>query len=350
MQQGYDKELELSFENAPREVLQCFSISNVQTREIEWIWKNRIPKDTLTIIEGDGGRGKSTIVADLCSRLSVGAKLPDDETVRKPMKILLLTKEDDPSIVLRPRLEAHGANLENIMFSNQDLLLNYDGLKKLEHAVRSQKFDIIVIDPIVSFIGTKIDMNKSSDVRSMLAPLMDICRDYSCTAIVVRHFNKMQSCSSSVKGAGSADFRNSARSVMQVLQSESEKSLFLAVEKSNYGAAAKAIPFKIEEQKIVWGTAVDLNAESIEADYFKSALDEAVFFLMEELEGSVPTKEIIRLARDAGISERTLRRASFKMKVRKRKKTNYWTWTLPPELEKVAKMSKDHKTETIGDS
>jgi len=38
-------------------VLDCRPLSGVEKKEIRWLWKNRIPENTLTLIEGDGGRG-----------------------------------------------------------------------------------------------------------------------------------------------------------------------------------------------------------------------------------------------------------------------------------------------------
>lgn len=328
MNKEYNGDTEVSLELPERETIECYYLSDVTTQKIEWLWLNRIPKATLTILEGDGGKGKSTIVADICSRLSNGSKLPDDETERSTYKVLLLSTEDDPSTVLKPRYEANNANLKNIIFSDQTLLLNEDGLRKLRNTILVKQINLVVIDPIVSFLGTKIDMNKSNNVRSVLGPLIEIARETNCTFLVIRHFNKSQECAVSHKGAGSVDFRNAARSVMQVHQGRDDSALFLTVEKSNYGVRAKSLPYSISDQKVIWGQPSDLLAEDIETIYYKSALDEAITFLKVELKVPRPAKEIMRSAREAGHSEKTTRRAATKIGVIKEKTSSYWEWSL----------------------
>jgi hypothetical protein len=65
----------------------------------------------------------------------------------------------------------------------------------------------------------------------------------------------------------------------------------------------------------------------------KSALEEAVEFLKEELAGGpVPSKELLKKAKAEGISEKTLRRAKSLLGVEsKMQGRERWVWTLPGE-------------------
>lgn len=313
--------------------LKVQNLAETEEREATWLWKFRIPEFTLTIIEGDGGRGKSTLIADICARLSRGDLLPDDETVRTPKRILLLASEDDPQVVLKPRFKAHNAVLENIDFYDKSLVLDNEGLEKLRESIIKNKYDVVVIDPIVAFLGTKIDMNKGNDVRSVLGPLATLGRELACTIIVVRHFNKSRDASASHKGAGSVDFRNSARSVLQVNYNAEDGKTYLACEKSNYAVRAKTIPFEIQDSKIAWGNPCEVTAEELHTDSSinleKSAKDEAIDFLKIELKTSMEASKILKLARDNGIAEKTLRRAAQGIGVLKKKLTHHWEWSLP---------------------
>jgi RecA-family ATPase len=67
----------------------------------------------LTILGGFGGDGKSTLMASLIAALTSGEPLPDG-TVVDPLNVLILGHEDDPSRVLRPRLDANHADLDRI--------------------------------------------------------------------------------------------------------------------------------------------------------------------------------------------------------------------------------------------
>lgn len=312
--------------------LDCRPLSSVQREEIKWLWLNRIPENTLTLIEGDGGRGKSTVTASICSALSQGLKLPDDDTEREPRKILLLAPEDDSACVKRPRFESHGANLDMILFDDQSMILNENGLGELEKAIRQHGISVVVIDPIVSFLGQRIDMNKGNDVRSVLGPLVKLGRELNCTFIVVRHFNKSREGSASQRGAGSVDFRNAARSVLQVIHSDGKS--YLALEKSNYAAMAKTLTFTIENGSLKWSgvsdmTADEIHNESQNSGENRSAIEEAIEFLEIELkDGPKAAPEITRHAKENGISDKTLQRAKAKRGVKSLKLPSGWKWQL----------------------
>lgn len=330
--------------------LNCVRLSSVQRKSKVWLWQDRIPLNTLTLIEGDGGRGKSTIVADLCSRLSSGRALEDDGRVREPVKVLLLAAEDDPATVLRPRFEEHGADLDNVFFDDQAFNLSESGIEALSAAIRAHQIKVCVIDPIVAFMGHRVDMNKGNDVRSVLGPLVKLGRELECTFIVVRHFNKGRDGSAAQKGAGSVDFRNTARATLQVIHTE-ERS-YLALEKSNYAARASALSFSIEGGRINWGEKFDLSADQIlgiarhetsASGDDPTALERALEFLKAELkDGAKPAKEITRNARDLDISPKTLQRAKAKIGVESVKLPSGWKWQIASEK------NQDGQTSNVG--
>ena len=56
--------------------LKIISMDEVAVEEVEWLWYPYIPFGKLTIIHGDGGEGKTTLILRLAALLSRGAKLP----------------------------------------------------------------------------------------------------------------------------------------------------------------------------------------------------------------------------------------------------------------------------------
>ena len=54
------------------EEVKIFSMSEVQSREVSWLWYPYIPYGKLTIIQGDPGEGKTTFVLNLAAKLSKG--------------------------------------------------------------------------------------------------------------------------------------------------------------------------------------------------------------------------------------------------------------------------------------
>src|SRR5690606_12726151 len=89
-------------------------------------------------------------------------------------------------------------------------------------------------------------------------------------------------------------------------------------------------------------TADDLTGP---ADEQRGALQEAIAFLRIELaEGPKPTAEVMKLARAAGHSERTITRARRELRVQPIKVAGGWVLTLPtaedPKEAKAAKAAK----------
>jgi hypothetical protein len=324
-------------------ILLCTPISDIEPRDMSWLWKDRIPEYHLTILEGDGGRGKSTIVTDLCARLSNGIELPDDLTFRDPKQILLFSKEDDKHVVLRPRIEKHGADLKNISVNTDDnFFLNQKGLRDLRETITSNSLDLVVFDPIVSYLEAKVDMNSGNEVRAVLGPLSSMARETNCTIIVVRHFNKSSGGKAAHRGSGSVDFRNAARSVLQTIYCEHDQRTYLALEKTNYGVRPKTLPVNIIDGKIEWGDPCDISAEELHLDENSTGptkVKEAMEFLNDLLEKPMARNEVYKLAKENHIAEKTLERASKKLRVRKNKIDKQSVWSLPTPPKEDAQLS-----------
>ena len=57
--------------------LKLIQMSEIETEEISWLWFPFIPYGKLTIIQGDPGDGKTTMVLNLAAKLSRGESLDD---------------------------------------------------------------------------------------------------------------------------------------------------------------------------------------------------------------------------------------------------------------------------------
>ena len=84
--------------------LKIIGMDEVAVEEIEWLWYPYIPFGKLTIIHGDPGEGKTTLILQLAALLSRGDKLPCDDTEREPISIIYQTAEDGLGDTIKPRL------------------------------------------------------------------------------------------------------------------------------------------------------------------------------------------------------------------------------------------------------
>ena len=52
--------------------LELIKASDVEIKEVEWLWYPYIPYGKVTVLQGDSGDGKSTFVLNLAAMLSRG--------------------------------------------------------------------------------------------------------------------------------------------------------------------------------------------------------------------------------------------------------------------------------------
>jgi len=85
------------------------------TTPSEWLWPGRIPLGGMTVLAGDPGVGKGLVAVAIAATVSTGGRWPEG-TVGPggPGSVLIFSEYDDPGRVLRPRLEAAGADLARV--------------------------------------------------------------------------------------------------------------------------------------------------------------------------------------------------------------------------------------------
>jgi hypothetical protein len=205
---------------------------------------------------------------------------------------------------------------------------------------------LVVIDPVVAYIGARTDIYRADEVRSVLAPLARLAELYDCAIVVIRHLNKAKVGRSIYAGQGSIDFTAAARSVLLAGSAADEPGEYALIHiKLNRAPSGPALGYRIQGGRFSWTgvsrlTAGDLLAGESAGDD-RSAEDEAREFLQELLrEGPVAVCQVLATARQAGISEKTLRRAKGREGVLARREgygaAGGWLWAYP-DSSKMAK-------------
>lgn len=223
-------------------------ISEIEEQPIEWFWEPYIPLGKLTILGGDPGAGKSFITTALSATVSKGECFPGDKVKHEAGNVLMLSVEDDPADTIKPRLRNLHADMTRIFVSEEDIVLDEDGLNAIRIMIKQTSAKLVIIDPIVAFLGPKMDMNRANEVRHIMKAVAKIAKDFNIAILVVRHNRKEGTNGSNGKaiynGMGSIDFTASVRSELAVVTSPNGTH-FLNHIKVNSGPKGKSITYSI---------------------------------------------------------------------------------------------------------
>jgi len=159
-----------------RAELKLRKLSEVKEKEIEWLWRGRIPRAFITNILGDPGVGKGVLTAHIISQLTTGKMLPGMKEPIRPINAIVLSMEDDKEKVLKPRYRTMGADLERVFCYDGFLTaagsaqqFDLRKLPELENKITEHKAELVVIDPLTDFTG-EAKINNAEDVIGVLNP------------------------------------------------------------------------------------------------------------------------------------------------------------------------------------
>jgi archaellum biogenesis ATPase FlaH len=313
-------------------------MSDVEPEEIDWLCPPYIPIGKLTIIEGDPGIGKSYLTLAIAAAVSKGEALYGSKAA-EPGNVLLYTAEDGIADTVRPRLDAVSAEVHRICSIVGRLIASEDdGFDELEQHIADTQPILVIIDPLVGFMGGKINMNQANEVREITSRLAEIAEEHSCAVVVVRHKAKQKQSNALYNGLGSIDLAAAARSIMSVAVDPDDKSLRHIVHiKSNLAACGQSLAYKFDNGKFEWAGASDYTPRDLcRGSHVEDErpIEMATDFLQRLLsDGPRKAVEAIKAAEAEGIASSTLNRAKKILGVASKQITRgdgrHWVWTLP---------------------
>ena len=309
----------------------------ITVEEVEWLWYPYIPFGKLTIIHGDGGEGKTTLILQLAALLSRGEKLPCDSTEREPIKVIYQTAEDGLGDTIKPRLLAGNADCSQIKVIDESeaTLTMLD--ERIEKAIVETGARALILDSVQAYIGAKVDMNRANEVRAILSQLGRIAGQYRCAIILVGHLNKVQGNKSNYRGLGSIDFQATARSVLIVGRLKDNPQIRVMVQdKSSLAPEGEPIAFELDKENgFRWLGHYDISADDLLCGIPREKKSEqAENLILEYLsQGKYPQQALLKKAQAIGISKRVLDEAKKELNVRSLKEGSQWYWELPEKTE-----------------
>ena len=327
--------------------LKLINMEQVEIEKIDWLLYPFIPFGKVTIVQGDPGEGKTTMVLQIIAKLTKGeAVLPSgsDEPALEgktmalePVNVIYQTAEDGLGDTIKPRLLSAGADCSRVMVidDNDQALTMMDA--RLEEAIIQTKARLVVLDPIQGFLGTDVDMRRANEIRPLMKRVAVLAEKYHCAIILIGHMNKNSNGKSSYRGLGSIDITAVVRSLLFIGKVKTDPTTRVIVhEKSSLAPPGQSLAFSLGDEKgFRWIGAYDISAEDLlaggEGSKTELKQEQAVKLIDEFLsEGKkVSIAEINKEAAERGISERTVRlvRNSMGDKITsERQGKDWWIW------------------------
>ena len=323
--------------------LKLINMEQVEIEKIDWLLYPFIPFGKVTIVQGDPGEGKTTMVLQIIAKLTKGeAVLPSgsDEPALEgktmalePVNVIYQTAEDGLGDTIKPRLLSAGADCSRVMVidDNDQALTMMDA--RLEEAIIKTKARLVVLDPIQGFLGAAVDMHRANEIRPLMKRIAVLAEKYHCAIILIGHMNKYSNGKSSYRGLGSIDFQAAARSVLIVGRIKDEPEIRVVCHvKSSLAPEGKSIAFRLDKDTgFEWIGEYDISADDLlSGDNRGRKIHAAKEFLQEVLaSGSVAQTKVAEEAESRGIKKKTLWNAKKELEIDSVKIGNQWFWMLP---------------------
>jgi len=318
-------------------------LSGVKVENVEWLAKPYFVQGATTVIDGNPGQGKSTFVTAIVAAVTSPSKklsfLPD----LKHGDVLILSAEDDPARVLKPRLLANGADTNRIRFQKRPFTLDTHGLQLLRAEIERHRPLVVVIDPLIAYMANT-DLHKANETMRFMVDLDQIAREFDAAILVVRHLRKSEADDPLYRGLGSIAISARVRSALVLGRHPEDPEIrAVAQSKCSYAKEGPTILFELKSGEgskhpvVKWlGTDTALSAEELLArppaqrGRPDNTRESAKQMLIEMLDDGPQSKLAIGNAAEArAISMMTLRRAAEDLRIIKKRNGKRTTWSLP---------------------
>lgn len=162
--------------------------------DVNWLWKDWIPKEMITLLAGEPGTGKSQLALWFCKLVSEGKAFPTGEANHSASNVIFVDAEA-AQVITKERCISMGLPLERIFVPNlgNDMLAQPDlndetHRNQLWNMVQEVSPKLIVID---SMGGIKSGgENKKEEMQPTMLYLTRLVQNRDCGIMVLHHLNK----------------------------------------------------------------------------------------------------------------------------------------------------------------
>ena len=321
------------------------SPDDIESRALTWLMGGFLAKGVVTGLVGLPGAGKSTfarlVVAALTRGLALPSLLPEElqpPRVLGPTGVLWWGGEEAADSMVKPGLEAVQADPRYWRFlpgAATDTRLDEAGIERVFRICAHHDYGLIVIDTLEDLQPDNANLNDGASARRILRPLMLHCQESGVAALVLRHEGKAMRRSGVHVGAGSIQLIAALRATFLLVQCEDEDSRLLPrrqlVPAKVNVSCPRSMALSLEN---VTRELPDFDGEPVDQLIPVAALGELGDLTADDIihgdhkehtgevdsperlleawlqDGPVRKRDLVKSAKEAGFTERTLRRAA----------------------------------------
>lgn len=230
-----------------------------QPKPIRWLIQNMLPAESLIMVHGQSGGGKTFCVLDMCCTLA--SNKPDwfGFLAQERKTVLYLAGEGHAG--LAGRLKAwmiynQTEDLDLYISKSGTDLNTPEGLFKVHESLGDIKPELIVVDTLHRFLLG--DENSAQDAKTMLDACEELRKTYNCSVLLVHHTGVSDE--SQHRARGSSAWKGALDSEISVMPGRDGAPIEIIPRKAKDIELPSSFCAKLESVQLPW---VDQYGESV---------------------------------------------------------------------------------------
>ena len=286
--------------------------------EPEWIVEPLIPAQSICLLAGDSGIGKSWIAAHIA--LCVAAGIPVFGRFPTSCRnVLVFDAEQSPPLVARRTHRLFtGLCAEHSLKDDLPVYVSYGAfrLDKPENVgctaqlLRRRNVGLVIADPLIECYPPGTDENSATSTAVYLERVRQVVNEANCAVLFVHHVRKLSAMGNNTAGErlrGSTAIKAALDSFV-FLRRVKGQTLLVEHDKSRYAPPVEPFVLTISDPDES-STVVTYEGQAEESAAQTDAAKEFIERALIDAGGSLRRKALLELARNENFRERTVERA-----------------------------------------
>ncbi len=312
-------------------------LKDVEEKPVRWLWEPFIAYEDVTIIEGNGGEGKTTLILKIAAMLSNGQRPP-----------ALVKREFQPCEEITPEVTFYATSENKMATATVPVFRMLHGIKdflayavedkihftlteeSLVAAITQTNAKLVIIDPYQAFLPEETKFNDAVSMRRFISMVSKVAEITGTAIVLVGHFTKSNNTNSIYRGFGSGDTINAIRNLLVVESDPLSDERYMRILKSNYYQADRKskIVLNMDENGYL-DFSVSLTTAEGERPTESALCANAIRMMLAD--GPMKAAEVKTELVDQGYALRTVERTFHTLNGHSYKNGNTWMWNLPEE-------------------